>query len=170
MASRESAINLILDIIPKDALVVACNGKLGRELWELRKQRGESTDDFIMVGAMGCALPLALGLAMNTKRQVICLLGDGNFLMKMGALATWRKFPVKNLMTYVINNGAHDSTGGQPTAFNDMKRSLPWNVNFRMVDVNPGAREDLGRPDVTPAEITKNFFDKIHAKPQETYV
>lgn len=163
MATRESSLDLILNITPKDALVVACNGKLGRELWELRKQRGESTDDFIMVGAMGCALPLALGLAMNTKKKVVCLLGDGNFLMKLGTLATLKKYNPKNLMVYILNNNAHDSTGGQATAFNDLKRHIPWNVNLRVIDVEKGAREDLGRPTASPAEITKNFYDKVHS-------
>jgi phosphonopyruvate decarboxylase len=170
MNTRESTIELILDIIPKDSLIVACNGKLGRELWELRKKRGESTDDFILVGAMGCALPLALGLATNTKKKVYCLLGDGNFLMKMGALATYKKLNPKNLMVYILNNGAHDSTGGQPTAFEDIKRFLPYNVNFRVLDVDKGAREDLGRPDVSPSEITKRFINKVHALPPEVLV
>ncbi len=167
MATRESALDLILTTIPKDSLVVACNGKLGRELWELRKKRGESTDDFILVGAMGCALPLALGLAMNTGKQVCCLLGDGNFLMKMGALATYKKYQPKNLRVYILNNNAHDSTGGQETAFDSVKRYLPFNLNFRVVDVEKGAREDLGRPTSAPSEITTNFMSKIHAKPLE---
>lgn len=165
MSTRESAINLILDIIPRDALVVACNGKIGRELWELRKQRGESTDDFIMLGSMGCALAIALGVATNTKKQVYCLVGDGNFLMKMGTLATWRKLNPRNLHVFVINNGSHDSTGGQPTAFDAIKRTLPWNVDFRVIDVEKGAREDLGRPTASAPEIAKNFMRKVQAVP-----
>jgi thiamine pyrophosphate-dependent acetolactate synthase large subunit-like protein len=168
MSTRESSINLILGIVPKDALVVSCNGKIGRELWEVRKQRGESTDDFILVGAMGCALGVALGLAMNTKKRVVCLLGDGNFLMKMGTLATLRKYNPKNLMVYVLNNDAHDSTGGQETAFPDIRRNIPWNINLRLIDVERGAREDLGRPDATPAEITRNFIRKVMSEPEET--
>jgi thiamine pyrophosphate-dependent acetolactate synthase large subunit-like protein len=168
MSTRESTINLILDIIPKDSLVVACNGKIGRELWELRTERGESPDDFIMLGSMGCALGIALGVAMNTPKQVYCLIGDGNFLMKMGTLATLKKLNPKNLHVYILNNGAHDSTGGQETSFDAIKRFLPYNINFRVIDVEKGAREDLGRPTVTAPEITKNFMRKVQAKPVKT--
>ena len=159
--TREQALDLILSITPKESLVVACNGKLGRELFELRRKRGESDADFIMVGAMGCALPLALGLAINTKKQVICLLGDGNFLMKMGAFATWRNLAPSNLRVYILNNNSHDSTGGQPTAFNAIKKFLPWNVDFRVIEITRGAREDLGRPDLSPAQIAQNFYEKV---------
>lgn len=161
--TREGTLDLLLNIIPKDALVVACNGKLGRELWELRGKRGEAQNDFIMIGSMGCALPLAVGLATNTKQKVVCVLGDGNFLMKMGAMATLRRLNPKNLMVYILNNDAHDSTGGQMTSFSSIRQNLPINVNFRLIDVAKGARADLGRPSISAAEITKNFMDKIHA-------
>ena len=164
MATRESTINLILNTIPKDALVVACNGKLGRELWELRRDRGESPDDFIMVGSMGCALPIAMGLAMNTKKKVYCLLGDGNLLMKLGAIATMKKLDLKNLIVYVLNNDAHASTGGQATAFSHIYGRLPITTNFRVVQVGTEARKDLGRPTITPGEITRNFMEKIHTE------
>jgi phosphonopyruvate decarboxylase len=160
IVKREQAIELILNIIPRDALVVACNGKLGRELWELRRKRGESDADFILIGAMGCALPVAVGLARTTKKKVICLLGDGNFLMKMGALATMRRLSTNNLTVYVLNNNCHDSTGGQETSFSSIRTFLPVNVNFRVIDIATGAREDLGRPTLTPSEITANFMQK----------
>lgn len=160
--TREDALEIILNLLPKDALVVACNGKLGRELWELRLKRGEAPDDFIMIGSMGCALPIALGLARKTKKKVHCLLGDGNLLMKLGAVATMRSMNLPNLTVWVLNNDAHDSTGGQPTAFRALHPTLPINVNFRVIDITKGAREDLGRPTVTPAEITRNFMNRVH--------
>lgn len=161
MSSRESTINLILDTIPKDALVIACNGKIGRELWELRDKRGEPHDDFILAGAMGCSLAVALGVAMNTKKKVYLLIGDGNFLMKMGTLATYRKMMPRNLFIYLINNGAHDSTGGQPTAFEAIRANLPLNLYLRVVDVELGARADLGRPTISAKEITDRFMAKV---------
>ena len=163
MSTREETLDLILSTIPKDALVVACNGKLGREVWELRKRRGESDADFILVGAMGCALPFALGVAMNTKKKVYCLLGDGNLLMKLGAVATWKKYNPRNLVVYVLNNDAHDSTGGQPTAFSAVRRLLPWSIDFRLVEVSAGARENLGRPTATAKQIAQHFIEKTQA-------
>ena len=160
MISREKAINLILDVIPSNGLVITCNGKIGREIWELRQQREEPNEDFIMVGSMGCALAIAVGAAMNTKKEVFCILGDGNFLMKMGTLATYRKYLPRNLKIYVLNNGVHDSTGAQPTAFEAVKNQLPWNAMFKLFEVAPGARHDLGRPTKSAIEIKEAFMKK----------
>lgn len=162
MNSRERTINLILDT-HRDSLFVACNGKIGRELFDLRTSRGEPHDDFILVGAMGCALAFALGVAKHTDKKIVLLLGDGNFLMKMGTLATWKKMLPRNLLVYILNNDAHDSTGGQPTAFSEIKTFLPLNAYFRVLQVLPGARADLGRPTIPAAEITKRFRKRLNA-------
>lgn len=163
--TREQTIEALIDRIPKDALIIACNGKLGRELFELRKKRKEPNNDFIMVGSMGCALGIAIGASLHTRKHVVCLLGDGNFLMKMGSLATALKYCDDNLHIIILNNDAHDSTGGQKTSFWAIKDLLPYKVNeyqfISTIDILPGARKDLGRPDISPAQITKNF--KEHA-------
>lgn len=156
--NREKHLDLILETIPADALVVTCNGKIGREIWELRKKREEPNNDFIMVGSMGLAFAISLGIALHTKKNVYCLVGDGNFLMKMGTLATYYKFFPRNLKIFVINNGVHDSTGGQETSFNDFKDKLPWNAYLRLIEVEPGARADLGRPTQTPVQIKEAFM------------
>lgn len=161
MAKREETLNLILDTLKPEDLVIACNGKLGRELFELRTKRGEPHEDFILLGAMGCALGVAIGVARNTNKRVVCLLGDGNFLMKMGSFATFMALYPRNLFVYILNNNSHDSTGGQPTAFPDINRFIPRMYNFRVLDVEPGARADLGRPTLTGPEITRNFMAKI---------
>ena len=163
MASREQTLNLLLDTLKPQDLVIACNGKLGRELFELRQKRGEPQEDFILLGAMGCALGVALGVARNTKKKVVCLLGDGNFLMKMGTMATYMDLFPRNLFVYILNNNAHDSTGGQPTAFASVRHLLPSMYNFRILDVEPGARADLGRPTLTGPEITANFMRKCQS-------
>lgn len=157
LLSREESINKLLNNIPKDGLVVGCNGRISRELFELRKKRKEPTNDFYMLGSMGCAIPLALGLALNTKKKVYCLVGDGNFLMKLGALVTAFKCRPNNLYIIVINNDRHDSTGGQPTAFSAIRHFLP----VKIIDVLPGSRKDLGRPTMSGKQITKNFRKKI---------
>ena len=163
MAIRQEAINLILDTLKPEDLVVACNGKISRELFELRVERGEPTDDFYMLGSMGCAIPLALGVAMNTHKKVVCLVGDGNLLMKLGALATVRSKNLKNLYIYVLNNYAHGSTGGQPTNMLAVRHALPFGVNFRIMDLEPGERPNLGRPTISAKQITANFRNKIYA-------
>lgn len=72
--------------------------------------------DFLTVGSMGHTSTIALGVAMQKpKRQVFCLDGDGSVIMHMGAMATVGQSGFSNFKHIVINNGAHDSVGGQPT-------------------------------------------------------
>ena len=116
--SREEAIEVILDTLPEDTVYVATTGRATRELYFLRERRKEGHEhDFLNVGAMGPASSVALGLAAsNRARQVVCLDGDCSALMHMGAFSMVSKMDVPNLMHVVLNNGAHESVGGQPSA------------------------------------------------------
>lgn len=71
---------------------------------------------------------VGLGIALNTKKQVYVLIGDGAFVMKMGFMATFRKYAPKNLHIIVLNNGKHASCGGQETAFNFIKHKVPFQI------------------------------------------
>lgn len=159
--NREAAINLILDTLGPEDLLVACNGKISRELFELRIKRGEPNEDFITIGAMGTALALSTALAMNTDQKVVCLIGDGNFLMGLGSYATFIRHQPRNLCVYVLDNNAHASTGGQETSFKHVKDLFPIRYNFRIIPVGKECRPDLGRPTDSPAEITTKFRAKI---------
>ena len=64
---------------------------------------------------MGCAGAMGLGVALNIGRPVVVLDGDGAALMKLGALATIGAQGPENLIHLVLDNGVHDSTGGQAT-------------------------------------------------------
>jgi phosphonopyruvate decarboxylase len=65
---------------------------------------------------MGCVVPLALGLALaRPDLRVVALDGDGAALMRMGAFATVGAYGPRNLRHLLLDNGAHDSTGGQAT-------------------------------------------------------
>lgn len=66
---------------------------------------------------MGCAMGVGLGIALNTKREVIVVIGDGSFLMKAGSTATINKYAPKNLKIVILDNGQYSSTGGQTTSF-----------------------------------------------------
>lgn len=156
LMTREEIINNLLDEF-KDALVVTCNGRTGRELFELRKKRGEPNEDFIMIGSMGLAISIALGIALNTQKQVKCLVGDGNLLMNLGSLATYLKLKPKNLEIIVLNNDSHDSTGGQPTYFSAIREHIP----LRIIDIDDKTtRINLGRPTDSPEEIKNKFMAK----------
>ena len=83
----------------------------------MREKRNEGHNkDFLTVGSMGHASQIALGIAINkTNTKVYCLDGDGAVLMHMGGMAIIGNQNVKNYVHIVINNGAHDSVGGQKT-------------------------------------------------------
>lgn len=116
--SREDAIELILDHMPEDTIYSATTGRATRELFFLRKRRGEGMEnDFLNVGSMGHASSVALGIALEKKdRKVVCLDGDSAAIMHLGAMTMMSKLNVPNFIHVVLNNGAHESVGGQPSA------------------------------------------------------
>ncbi|MCH7226415.1 phosphonopyruvate decarboxylase [Haloferula sp. A504] len=116
--SREQAIEAVISAARSDALFVATTGRATRELHALRVARNEPHDrDFLNVGAMGHALSIAMGLALaRPDLPVICLDGDGAGLMHMGSLAIAGKSRCPNLLHVLLNNGVHESVGGQGTA------------------------------------------------------
>lgn len=116
--SREEAIEIILDRMPKDTIYSATTGRATRELFFLREKRGEGKEhDFLNVGAMGHASSVALGIALSKpNRRVVALDGDSAAIMHMGAMTMVSKLDVPNFTHIVLNNGAHESVGGQPSA------------------------------------------------------
>lgn len=182
---RERAIERFVATLPARSLVVATTGMPSRELFEVREQRGEPHDaDFLTVGGMGHASQIALGLALEKKhRPVYCLDGDGAALMHLGGLATIATLAPDNYRHVVLNNGSHESVGGQPTAgFAVDLCAVARAVGYRKADrveseaeldgalaalhgeagpallevrIKKGHRKDLGRPTMTPAELKK---------------
>ena len=116
--SREEAIEVILDHMPADTVYSATTGRATRELFFLRERRNETkAHDFLNVGSMGHASSVALGIAMEKpERHVVCLDGDSACMMHMGAMTMVSKHNVPNFLHVVLNNGAHESVGGQPSA------------------------------------------------------
>ena len=114
---REEAIERIMLSAPKNAAFVSTTGMASRELYELREKHGMGHEkDFLTVGSMGHASQIALSIAMQKKeRPIFCLDGDGAVIMQMGGLCTIGTRKPENLVHVVLNNGAHDSVGGQPT-------------------------------------------------------
>jgi phosphonopyruvate decarboxylase len=116
--SREDAIETILDCMPSDTIYSATTGRATRELFFLREKRNESNKhDFLNVGSMGHASSVALGIALSKPdRQVVVLDGDSAAIMHLGALTMVSKVRVPNYLHIILNNGAHESVGGQPSA------------------------------------------------------
>jgi sulfopyruvate decarboxylase subunit beta len=69
-----------------------------------------------MLGSMGLASSVGLGISLLTSKQVVVIEGDGSLLMNLGGLTTIAREDPSNLTILAIDNGAHGSTGNQPTA------------------------------------------------------
>jgi phosphonopyruvate decarboxylase len=111
--SRRTALEAVVAHTPVDSSVVlASTGFCGRELYAI----ADRPNQLYMVGSMGCVAPLALGLALaRPDLMVVALDGDGAALMRLGALATLGAYGPPNLRHLLLDNGVHDSTGGQAT-------------------------------------------------------
>jgi sulfopyruvate decarboxylase subunit beta len=92
-------------------VVVSNLGWPSKELYAVKHQ----PSNFYMLGSMGMATPIGLGIALTTKQEVIVVDGDGSILMNPGTLATAASCAPKNLTIIAIDNGAYGSTGNQPT-------------------------------------------------------
>ena len=117
LMSREEAISGIIDQLTLDDVVISTTGKASRELYDLRNRSDRTNKgDFLMVGSMGHASSIALGVALQEReRNIYCIDGDGALIMHMGSIPTIGKVRPKNLIHILINNGVHDSVGGQRT-------------------------------------------------------
>jgi phosphonopyruvate decarboxylase len=186
--SRVAVLEKLLALAPEAAAIIATTGKTGRELFTL----ADRPQHLYQVGAMGAASGMALGVALNTRRKVIVLDGDGAALMKMGNFATIGAYAPKNLIHIVLDNGVHDSTGGQPTvsphvdfaavaaacsyaagtACDDLagfeaafKRAIAMEgPNLIQAKIAPGSMEKLGRPTVAPYEVARRFKTFLASK------
>jgi thiamine pyrophosphate-dependent acetolactate synthase large subunit-like protein len=96
-----------------DEAVIGGIGHTNFDLWAA----GRRPQNFYMLGSMGLAIPIALGVAISQpQRKVIALEGDGSLLMMLGCLTTVGARQPDNLIMVIMDNGAYEITGGQPTA------------------------------------------------------
>lgn len=173
LAAIQSSVN-------KADVVCATTGYTGRALYALNDLHNQ----FYMVGSMGCISSLGLGLAKaQPHRRVIVIDGDGAFLMRMGALATIGHERPPNLTHILLDNGAHESTGGQATVsrsidaaaiaqacgyqrvlrlsdINDLETELrdgPPVLKFIHIRTRLRGNRDLPRPKVKPDEIAERL-------------
>ena len=180
---REEAISIIQDGF-LDAKFVSTTGMISREHYELREKKGITHDnDFLVIGSMGYASSIAYIFSKFTENRVVCLDGDGAFIMHMGCVAS---FCDSSFVHIVLNNFAHDSVGGQMTNAKNLdfleiaKASGYKNVyrvknakelenvlskiqknrelSFVEVVVKKGARKDLGRPK-DMGKLKQKFMD-----------
>jgi phosphonopyruvate decarboxylase len=179
--TRYAALEKIVATVPEAAALIATTGKCGRELFTI----ADRPRHLYQVGSMGCASAMALGVALNVSRPVVALDGDGAALMKMGSLATIGAQAPGNLIHVVLDNGVHDSTGGQATvspgvdfaqiavacgyrsaAACDGLAGLAGALTAAVAEpgphmihlrIRPGSLAKLGRPTTKPPEVARRF-------------
>ncbi len=98
--------------LKNEEAVVGGIGNTHFDLWA----SGQRAQNFYMLGSMGLAIPIALGVSLaQPQRQVFALEGDGSLLMQLGALGTVASVKPRKLAIFVWDNGAYQITGAQPT-------------------------------------------------------
>jgi thiamine pyrophosphate-dependent acetolactate synthase large subunit-like protein len=107
----------MVSLLKHDEAVIGGIGYTNFDLWAASSgPNGRRTQNFYMLGSMGLAVPIALGVALaQPKRKTFALEGDGSILMELGALATVAERGQANLTIVIMDNGAYQITGGQPT-------------------------------------------------------
>ncbi len=160
-------------------VLLATTGFTGRALYAL----GDRASQLYMVGSMGCVSSLGLGLAVACpERRVVVLDGDGAALLRLGALATIGYERPPNLTHVLLDNGVHDSTGGQQTVmrsvdigavaaacgYPEVHRAVELDavgdavagarqLTFVHVRTAPRGGRGLPRPEIAPREVARRL-------------
>ena len=114
---RIEAIEEILKHTKKNDIIIATTGKTARELYLLRQRKSLISNDLYVVGGMGHASSIGLGIMENiVNRRIFLLDGDGAMLMHMGILSLLGAQKNNTFFHLLLNNSCHDSVGGQPTS------------------------------------------------------
>ncbi|WP_185995749.1 phosphonopyruvate decarboxylase [Nocardioides campestrisoli] len=178
---RDEAIGVLLRNLDPTDLVVSTTGRTSREL----ERDWDRPENLYVVGSMGCASSAALGVALAAPpgRRVVVLDGDGAALIRLEALTTIGRTAPPDFLHVVLDNGVHDSTGGQPTGAEavdlvGVARACGYAAALDVLDaehlasvvstshdsptfvrllLRPGADPDLGRPALAPHESARRF-------------
>jgi phosphonopyruvate decarboxylase len=186
LPTRQAALQRVIAQTPAESTVVlASTGFCGRELYAL----DDRPNQLYMVGSMGCLTPFALGLALaRPDLHVVALDGDGAALMRMGVFATLGAYGPANLTHLLLDNGAHDSTGGQATVspqvsfagvaaacgyasavegddlaiIDELFASPPLDgPRFVRLTIRRGTPDGLPRPTITPPDVKTRLMRHI---------
>ncbi len=186
ITNRHDALQRIIKNTPENkTLLIATTGFTGRELFAIN----DRPNQIYMVGSMGCASSLGLGVALaRPDLKVVIIDGDGAGLMRMGNFATIGSYAGNNLIHILLDNEVHDSTGSQATVagninFAKIAEATGYSVSltgneielidelfaleghegpvFGHLKIRSGTIEDLPRPNVTPNEVLKRLMQHI---------
>jgi len=189
--SRHEALQVINGCKDDRTVQLATTGKTGRQLYEIE----DACNNLYMVGSMGCVGSMGLGIALSKPEFDIWVIdGDGALLMRMGSQATIGYYNPGNLLHILLDNNAHDSTGGQKTVshnvnFVNIARSCGYakaiyvhnldqlndclkewkrtkGLTFLHLKISTGAEVPLGRPAKKPHEVIKRLKEFLNRSPE----
>ena len=182
--TRHDAFKGLAGLLDQQALV--CNlGIPAKELYEIK----DRPLNYYMLGSMGLASSIGLGMALSTERKVMVLDGDGSILMNPNAQVTIGRYQPDNLMILALDNGVYGSTGSQNTYTQSgidlisLARACGFRHTVRVSDI-PGIQDavrdmadrpgssfihvilkpgNAPRPNIPlqPEEITRRFRDYL---------
>lgn len=185
---RAEAIEILL-AATGDALRVFANGYISREA----HHHDNSDRNFYMIGSMGMASAIGLGLAKSWPQQTVCVFdGDGNILSNLGCLAMVGEMQPANYIHIALDNHCYESTGGQrcisdhillssfakaagyaevreTNSTEDLRQQIRTLYNskgpsFLHVRVDAGRLVDAGRVSIAPDELTERFSNAVKAQ------
>lgn len=185
---REELLRVIIRSLPKKSNTVSTTGILSRELNEILNNNNiNKINNFMCVGGMGHAISVASGIAINTKKKIFCLDGDGSLTMHMGSLST--SAIQKNIVHILFNNHGHESVGGQKSSadnveFYKLAKTLGYNKTkfcknkieltkaisegilskgsfFIEVLCKQGHRKNISRPKVKMITLKEQFMKNL---------
>jgi phosphonopyruvate decarboxylase len=184
--SRNEVLRRLIALTPEgNTVLVATTGYTGRELFAL----ADRPTHLYMVGSMGCASSLGLGLSLaRPDLTVLVIDGDGAALMRLGNFATIGAYGGSNLIHLVLDNEAHDSTGAQATvsagvSFARIAQACGYGLTlegddlalldslftapsyrrprFGHLKIRTGTLESLPRPSLTPDQALNRLMAHI---------
>ena len=180
---RREAIAIVADLVQEIGLIISTTGKISRELF----YHEDRANQLYVVGSMGCASSIALGVALyQPEKKVIVLDGDGAALMRMEAMVSIGHYRPSNLLHVILDNESHESTGGQGTLsptvqFTEIAVACGYQSSIKVfsaekladtirrslsekgphlihVKVKCGSDPSLERPTVTPVQVKERFM------------
>ena len=167
----------------QETVLIASTGFNGRELYAI----DDRPNQLYMVGSMGCAASLGLGLSLaRPDKKIVVIDGDGAVLMRMGNMATVGAYGGTNYYHLMLDNRVHESTGGQATVssvvdfpaiaaacgYQEVLHAAqgPQDIGgflqskapaFMHVGTSRGVPEGLPRPSVKPADVAQRLMKHL---------
>jgi sulfopyruvate decarboxylase subunit beta len=149
---RVEAIQKIM-ALSNNTLVIASCGHISREVYAT-KDKPTTFYNY----SMGSTLPIAIGLALNTKHNVSAIIGDGEALTSLGSLALMNNLKLPNLKLFILDNNCYGSTGRQLSCSNTTKFTSI--CDCVVIEVEPSSTEAQRIP-LSPKQIKERFMNAL---------